>query len=340
VLASQTSGHENFVTTNASGGSGPSSNSGLAGGDFSVYSEVNWSLSEKFEVRTGVRYDTHAAPFAGTVSQLSPRIRLNFYPDNANTFFLYFGRLFVPTNVEDLRSITAVADSGVATTPTYPARSSFYEAGYLHQFGGGVAVKLDAYHNENSPGLDDTTVPGSAIVTDVDLQHVSNTGVEWVTEFHPDGPLTGYLNVALDHAYSSGTVSGGFFSVTPPAGDFDLDHDQRLSIVASGTYSVGKFYLTATEIYGSGLTNGVAPADCGCSYGTGLFSFNSGIKVAPNYITNIALGYALTFGATTVRPELYIDNLFDRQYLLKGAFFSGAAVGRPRSVSLKVNLGI
>ncbi len=340
VMASQTSGHETFVTTSATGAAGPASNSGLAGGDFSAYTEINWALSEKFELRTGVRYDTHAAPFAGTVSQVSPRIRLNFYPDNSNTFFLYFGRLFVPTNVEDLRNITAVADSGVATTPTYPARSSFFEAGYLHQFGNGVAVKLDAYHNENSPGLDDTTVPGSAIVTDVDLQHVSNTGVEFVTEVHPDGPLTGYLNVALDHAYSSGTVSGGFFTVTPPAGDFDLDHDQRLSIVASATYSAGRFYLTGTEIYGSGLTNGVDPADCGCHYGTGLFDFNSGIKVNPNYITNLALGYSFVAGAVTVRPELFVDNLFDSKYLLKGAFFSGASVGRPRSVQLRVNLGI
>lgn len=340
VLASQTSGHENFVTTSATGALGPGSNSGLAGGDFSIYSEVNWSLSEHIELRTGARYDTHAAPFAGTASQLSPRIRLNFYPDNANTFFLYFGRLFIPTNVEDLRNITSVAQAGVATVPTYPERDAFYEAGYLHRFGGGVVVKLDGYHKESSPGIDDNTIPGSAIVTDVNLQYVSNTGVEFVTEFHPDGPFSGYINTALDHAYSFGSVSGGFFPSALPAGDFDLDHDQRLSIVASGTYSAGAFYVTGTEIFGSGLTNGVDPADCGCSYGTGLFSFNPGIKVKPSYITNVAVGYSFNVGATTVRPELFVDNLFNLQYLLKGAFFSGASVGRPRSLSLRVNLGV
>lgn len=340
VLASQTSGHENFVTTSATGALGPGSNSGLAGGDFSIYSEANWSLSEHIELRTGARYDTHAAPFAGTASQLSPRIRLNFYPDNANTFFLYFGRLFIPTNVEDLRNITSVAQQGVATVPTYPERDAFYEAGYLHRFGGGVVVKLDGYHKESSPGIDDNTIPGSAIVTDVNLQYVSNTGVEFVTEFHPDGPFSGYINTALDHAYSFGSVSGGFFPSALPAGDFDLDHDQRLSIVASGTYSAGAFYVTGTEIFGSGLTNGVDPADCGCTYGTGLFSFNPGIKVKPSYITNVAVGYSFNVGATTVRPELFVDNLFDLQYLLKGAFFSGASVGRPRSVSLRVNLGV
>jgi len=31
--------------------------------------------------------------------------------------------------------------------------------------------------------------------------------------------------------------------------------------------------------------------------------------------------------------------VFDNKYLLKGAFFSGASVGRPRSVQLRVNIG-
>jgi hypothetical protein len=105
-------------------------------------------------------------------------------------------------------------------------------------------------------------------------------------------------------------------------------------------YSTGNLSLSATETIGSGLTNGVDPADCNCSYGTGLFAFNRGIKVAPNYITAVSAGYLLTVGATTVRPELFVDNLFDRRYLLKGAFFSGASVGRPRSIQLRVNVGV
>ncbi len=212
---------------------------------------MNWSLSEHFELRTGARYDTHAAPFAGTASQFSPRIRLNFYPDNANTFFAYFGRLFIPTNVEDLRNITSIAQQGVATVPTFPERDAFYELGYLHRFGGGVVVKLDGYHKASSPGIDDNTIPGSAIVTDVNLQYVSNTGVEFVTEFHPDGPFSGYINTALDHAYSYGAVYGGFFPVTPAGRRFrsrsrpaTLDRGERDVFRRSGSTR------PATEIYG------------------------------------------------------------------------------------------
>ena len=188
----------------------------------------------------------------------------------------------------------------------------------------------------SSPGIDDNTVPGSAIVTSVNIEQVRITGIEAVAEIRPKGPVSGYMNVALNHAYGYGAITGGFFPAQPPSGTFDLDHDQRLSGVASVVYSARGFYLSATGIYGSGLTNG---ADPDSTYGTGLFDFNKSIKVAPSFILNGSAGYAFAFGGVVVRPQIYVENVFDKQYLLKGAFFSGASVGRPRSVQLRVNLG-
>jgi outer membrane receptor for Fe3+-dicitrate len=101
---------------------------------------------------------------------------------------------------------------------------------------------------------------------------------------------------------------------------------------------VGPFFTSYTGTYGSGLTNGVDPADCECAYGTGLFAFNRGIKVRPSYVSNVSAGYAFSWGGAIVRPELYVDNLFDKTYLLKGAFFSGASVGRPRSIQLRIHV--
>ena len=73
---------------------------------------------------------------------------------------------------------------------------------------------------------------------------------------------------------------------------------------------------------------------------SGLFDFNKGIKVDPSTIFNFSAGYSLVAGASVLRPELYIENVFNKKYLLKGAFFSGASVGRPRSIQLRMNLGI
>jgi len=340
ILTQLTRGDENFLTTNAAGQFGPASISALSGHDVGGYVQSAWSVNEHLELRTGVRYDAHTAPFAGTQSQVSPRVRLNLFVDAANTFYLYYGRLFMPTNVEDLRAITSVAQAGVVAKPTLPQRDNFYEAGFIHRFPFGVVSKLSAYYKQSSPGIDDNTVPGSAIVTPVNIEQVRVTGAEAVLEIRPRGPVTANVNLAINHAYGFGTITGGFFPDSPPAGYFDLDHDQRVSATANVVYTNGAFYANATQTFGSGLTNGVDPADCNCSYGTGLFDFNKGLKVKPNYITALSTGYMFSAGGRTVRPELFIDNVFDSRYLLKGAFFSGASVGRPRSVQLRVNVGI
>ena len=339
--SSITRGSEAFSAFNATQ-QGPSSNSGLSGSDVGVYAQTAYAPVEWFELRTGARYDAHTAPFAGTQHQLSPRIRLNFFPTSATTLYAYYGRLFVPTNVEDLRAITSSALGGdVTPTPTLPERDNFYEIGAVQRIPAlGTTVKLAGYHKQSTPGIDDNTIPGSAIVTSVNIAEVRVTGIETAIEVRPAGPFSGYVNAALNHAYGLGPVTGGFFPTVPPAGYFDLDHDQRLSITANGYYTAHNFFVSATGIYGSGLTNGVDPSSCGCSYGTGLFDFNRGVKVKPSAIFNLSTGYTFARGETVITPQLYVENLFDKTYLLKGAFFSGASVGRPRSVQVRLNVGI
>ena len=336
VLASLTRGHEDFSSVTSTGNLGPASNSDLKGSDFGVYAQTAIAPSDKWELRTGVRFDNHNAPFAGNQQQVSPRVKLSFFPDPANTFWVYYGRLFLPTNVEDLRAITSDAQGGVVAAPTLPERDDFYEVGYVHRFPLGVVTKLSAYHKRSSPGIDDNTVPGSAIVTSVNIEQVRITGIEGVVEIRPSGPVSAYVNVALNHAYGYGAITGGFFPAVPPSGTFDLDHDQRLSGVASLVYSAQGFYLSATGIYGSGLTNG---ADPDATYGTGLLDFNQSIKVPSSFILNASAGYAFAAGGVVLRPQIYVENAFDKQYLLKGAFFSGASFGRPRSIQLRMNIG-
>ncbi|PYO99081.1 MAG: hypothetical protein DMD60_02555 [Gemmatimonadetes bacterium] len=336
VLASYTSGHEDFSSVTNSGGPGPASNSGLKGSDVGLYAQTALAPSDHWDLRMGVRFDNHDAPFAGSRNQVSPRAKLSFFPDPANTFWVYYGRLFLPTNVEDLRAITSTAQGGVAAEPTIPERDNFYEVGYVHRFPVGVVTKLSAYHKRSSPGIDDATIPGTAILTSVNIGQVRITGVEAVVEVRPTGPVSGYVNLALNHAYGFKGISGGFFPADTTSAPFDLDHDQRLSGVASIVYSARGFYLSATGTYGSGLTNGNGPDS---TYGTGLFDFNKSIKVDPSFILGASAGYAFAVGGAVFRPQIYVENVLDHKYALKGPFFSGAALGRPRSVQVRVNIG-
>jgi hypothetical protein len=340
-LTQRTTGNETFQSTDASGKDGPSSASSLSGYDAGGYAQFAYSPMEKVEIRTGARYDAHNAPFAGTQSQFSPRIRLNLFPDAGTTLYAYYGRLFVPTNVEELRTITN-STLGAAAEPTLPERDHFYEAGLVHRFPvAGLVAKVSGYHKQSTPGIDDATIPGTAIVTSVNINSVSVNGVEGVLEVRPAGPVSGYLNAALIHAHGVAPITGGFLPTDDPAGDFDLDHDQRLSLVGSATYSAHQLFIAGTVIYGSGLTNGLSIDDIpGSRFGTGLTDFNKQFKVDPSTIVNLSAGYTFIAGQSVIRPQIYVDNVFDRHYLLKGTFFSGASVGRPRSVQFRLNVGL
>jgi hypothetical protein len=337
AIGSVTAGHEAFTSTSARGNPGPSSVSDLKGDDLGIYGETAIAPSDKWELRTGVRFDNHNAPFAETQHQVSPRVKFSLFPDPANTVYAYYGRLFMPTNVEDLRAITSSAQGGVATIPTLPERDDFFEVGFIHRFPIGIVTKLSGYYKHSTPGIDDNTVPGSAIVTSVNIAQVHITGIELVAEVRPAGPVSGYINLALNHAYGHGPVTGGFFPAVPPAGDFDLDHDQRLSGAAGVVYSSRGFYLSATGLYGSGLTNGKPPD---ATYGTGLLDFNQAMKVDPSFILNASVGYTFSTGGVVLRPQLYVENMFDKAYALKGPFFSGSSFGRPRSVQVRLNIGV
>jgi outer membrane receptor for ferrienterochelin and colicin len=355
TLSSLTRGHETFRAFNATTPNGPTSDSPLDGSDLGVYVETQIQPTDQWQLRAGVRYDSHHYPISATrhatTDQVSPRVRLSFFPDPATTLWAYYGRQFIPTNIEDLRAITSAAQGGVVSAPTLPERDDFFEVGLTHRFPAGVVVKLSGYHKRSSPGTDDTQVPGTAITTDVNIEQIRVTGIEGVLEVRPAGPVSGFLNVALAHAYGYGAVTGGFFSATPPGQPFDLDHDQRLSATAGLTYGARGLLLTATGIYGSGLNGGLVPNSPNLPnydptlpttgpLGTGLFDFDRAFHVTPSFILDASAGYTFLVGNVAVRPQVFVNNVFDLRYSLKGAFFAGAQFGKPRTVQLKVNLGV
>jgi hypothetical protein len=268
---------------------------------------------------------------------VSPRIKWNFFIDDVTTAYLYYGRLFMPTNVEGLRSIAVNVSNSL--TPTLPERDNFYEAVFTHIFPPGIRSKFAAFYKRSTPGLDDQTVGSSAIKTPVNISLMRITGLELGLSYSdPNIPLSGYVNAALTHAYGSGPVTGGFLDVSDDGPATDLDHDQRLSVVTGLNYQPQDWFANLVAIYGSGLTNGNPN---GVPYKTGLFDFNNATHTPPSWILNLSCGYIFqTGGATTLEPSLYITNLLDHEHLIKGAYFSGASWEEPRNVVFKISVHI
>ena len=330
---SATSGKEDYSSKDSAQNPGPNSNTNFNGSDFGVFGEVEYHPVEWTSFELGARYDQHIAPDAPLQHQLSPRIRWNFLIDENNTAYLYFGKLFMPTNIEGLRTIALNVSNTLV--PTLPERDDFYEAVYTHGFDFGLRSKLAYFYKHATPGVDDETVGSSAIKTPVNIEDVYTQGIELgLTYSLPETPFSGFMNGALTHAYGTGLLSGGFLPFDTDGDGTDLDHDQRLSITTGVNYQPRDWFCNLVGIYGSGLSNGNPDA----VFKTGLFDFNTNAHTTPSWIFNIAVGHTIRLeGGSSLEPSLYVTNLLDHQHLIKGAYFSGASWEEPRNVVLRIS---
>jgi hypothetical protein len=312
---------------------GPRTTSNFSGSDLGLFAQSEWHPAEWTRLDLGVRYDQHIAPDVPLQSQASPRVKLSFFPDDLNTIYFYYGRLFMPTNIEGLRQIAS--QLGGNSGATLPERDHFYEAVYSRNWEFGLTSKLAAFYKNVSPGLDDEALGSSAIKVNVNIANVRTTGLELALAYSdPTGPFSAYANAALIHAYGRGPVSGGFLAADSSSDIFDLDHDQRLAVVLGLNYQPESWFANLTATYGSGLTNGNDDA----VFKTGLFDFNQEAHTTPAWIFNLSGGYTFDLGnGQTLESSLYITNLLDHGHLLKGAFFSGASFEERRNVIFKLS---
>ncbi|HTR82330.1 MAG TPA: TonB-dependent receptor [Bacteroidota bacterium] len=325
---SATSGKEDYTSKDSAQNLGPNSFVNFNGSDFGAFGEVEYHPVEWTMFELGARYDQHIAPDIPFQHQISPRIRWNFFIDENNTAYLYYGKLFMPTNIEGLKTIALNVSNTLV--PTLPERDNFYEAVYTHGFDFGLRSKLAYFYKDATPGVDDETVGNSAIKTPVNIEEVKTQGIELGLTYNlPETPFSGFLNGALTHAYGTGLVSGGFLDYDTDGDGTDLDHDQRLSITTGLNYQPRDWFVNLIGIYGSGLANGNEDA----VYKNGLFDFNTSAHTAPSWIFNISAGRTFHLeGGSSIEPSLYVTNVLDHQHLIKGAYFSGASWEEPRNV--------
>ncbi len=331
---SNTNGAENFTSRVSLQNPGPSILTNFTGSDFGIFAETEWHPFDWTSFDLGVRYDQHIAPVVPLQRQVSPRIRWNFLIDENSSAYLYYGRLFMPTNIEALRAVAQYVSNAV--TPTFPERDSYYEAVYTHSFPFNLRLKTAAFFKDASPFTDDAQIGNTAIKTPFNIASVKTSGIECSLSYSdPTTPFSGHLNSSIIHAIGSGPLTGGFLPPSTDGTATDLDHDQRLSIVAGVNYQPRDWFVNPEATYGSGLSNG-HPENISV-YKTGLFDFNQAAHTTPYWIFNMSAGHTFHLeGGSTFETSIYVTNLLDHIHLIKGAYTTGASWEEPRNVVFKL----
>ncbi|HEY6172079.1 MAG TPA: TonB-dependent receptor [Candidatus Kapabacteria bacterium] len=333
VIATTTSGTANFTTRDSMQDPGPAVTTDFTGSDFGIFLQTDIHPLEWTSIEAGLRYDQHIAPDIELQKQLSPRLKWNIFIDEATTASFYYGRLFMPINVEGLRSLAITTDGGAASG-TLAERDDLYEISLSHSFDFGLTSKAAYFKKVAVPGLDDQTLGSSSIKTPVNIGTVKTDGIELGLAYrHPLIPLSATLNSSIIHAYGYGDISGGFLDIGETIEPSDLDHDQRISVSASLNYQPSDWFANLTALYGSGLTNGDPD---GITFGTGLFDMNTAAHVTPAWTMNLSGGYRFRLDDVSIEPSLYITNVLDHSFLLKGQYFSGAAWSERRNIVFKL----
>ncbi|MDP4235488.1 MAG: hypothetical protein Q8919_03465, partial [Bacteroidota bacterium] len=168
---SVTRGTENFSSMDSNGSSGPVIATNYVGSDFGFFAQSEIHPAEWTAIDLGIRYDQHIAPDAPFQKQISPRLKRNIFFDENATAYLYSGRLFMPNNIEGLRTISSNV-AGNTAFPTVAESDDMYEAAFLYNLDFGLRSKLAFFRKLAVPGVDDQTVGSSAVKTPVNISKV------------------------------------------------------------------------------------------------------------------------------------------------------------------------
>ncbi len=330
---SLTNANESFYLKNFEG-NGPIINSNFPSSNFGIFLQTRFNPLEAVLFEAGARYDQYISPSIPLQRQVSPRLKLSWFIDEANTFYLSYDRLFLPTNVEGFNYLSQVVGGSTLDSGTYPEKDNLYEAGMIHNFNPGLILKVDYFYKDALPGLDDESLGASSIKINVNIEKVKISGLEVSLDYNElSSPFSFYINGSVIHGYGQGLISGGFIPSEYAVNPFDLDHDQRLTLVTGLNYQQNNLFMNLVFNYGSGLTNGNDDYD----FETGLFELNQGAHTTPAWIVNFSGGYIFNIGDNqTIQPSIYVTNLFDHSHLIKGAFFKSAYFEERRDVVFKL----
>jgi outer membrane receptor for ferrienterochelin and colicin len=251
----------------------------------SVYAQDAFKISKSLILNYGLRFDATQFTFADatpTDSLLQPRIGLTWLKDERTKYHIFYGRLFQPAPLENVRTTyAAVGQGSLVPYDIKPEKDHYFEAGIDRQIGSGMVLKATGYYVMATDMLDNVQVLNTSISQPINWA----TGTTIGAELSLRGQITPEWSEILNYAYSQSQgdgQSGGFFigtfESTNSSNEVDTytDQTQLHTVSASTTYSKNGFWATPQLLFGSGFYTGPDTAQ---------------VKLPAHFTVDFSLGY-------------------------------------------------
>lgn len=287
----------------------PFSDSGTDTGYFEdAYVQDDFQITKKLALNFGLRFTAFQFTFPTDTSsgnQWQPRVGLSYFLTDATKVHAYYGRLYMPAPLEDLREAFNKV-GGVVTATTYdikPEADNFFEVGVAQQFGNAQVANLNLYYKNATNMLDDTQLLNTAIASPYNYQNGYAYGVEFSLKGKINSDISDYANYSYEIAKGQNISGGSFTGVTAPPNTYlFLDHVQIHTANAGLTYAKDQYYGTMQGVFGSGLRTGP----------------NNSLNVPAHFTMDLSAGYNFMSSSWWGRWKVSADllNAFDNPYAI------------------------
>ena len=286
-----------------------------------VWLQDQYTPIDKLTLNLGVRYDYIEA--YTSEGQLSPRLGATYTFDQYNVGHVFYGRLFTPAPIEQVRTLnpavigTTAQPANLTNTTIRPERSHYFETGFLHGFGEWASVQIVGYYKLNEHLLDDSQFGTTPQAVPFNYGYGFQRGIDISVKSQMTSNLSGRWNVALGEAKAKGLQSSQFLFAQDTIDAINghnvyLDHSQTVTSQAVLSYVLQeRTTFTGQMLYGSGLRTGKG-ANANASHVPSHTTYN----VSINHVVPIEGSHKLVFGFDVI-------NLLDQTY----AFNQGSGIG-------------
>jgi len=325
-----------------------------------VHDEVRWS---RVTLSAGLRFDAYQLIVREHAWQ--PRVGVSWsLVDGRTVVRASYNRLLqTPPNENLLLSSSrdaarlappsVQAALGGAYVPMRAERQHAFEVGWQQALPAGLRLDVSGYVKRARDQQDNNNFFDTGIIFPVTLQAIRVRGLDARLSSRPRAGVSGSVSLTHAHAVSSPPFTGGLFLGQDAidllgAGDFVIDHDQKLGVHADARYAHPRGGWVAVTIrHDSGLVaNPSDPAEVAAdSDFADLLPYvdlaSTPARVRPRTIVDLGLGYERRVGGRVrwgVRGQ--VSNLFDRVALFNfQSVFVGTRLVAPRTIGVRATVG-